>query len=120
MPARRMIVSAPCEPTTNSGAARPTKSTDDAKQLFGSQQTDAPRDIGNQNANKLVWFLVPSWNVCGGGVMSICHFYAETRMALSGSDVAVVASTYPNATTLKKYTAFPNSMDIFSFAEIVS
>jgi hypothetical protein len=118
MLARRMTQ--PREPTTNSDAARQTKSTGDARDLFGSQQTNVPRDIGNANADKVVWFLVPSWNVCGGGVMSICHFYAETRMALGGPDVAVVASTYPDAPLLKKYTAFPNSMDIFSFAEVVT
>ena len=82
--------------------------------------SEAPRDMGDANARKLVWFLVPSWDICGGGLMSICYFYAETRTVLAGSDVAVVASTYPNAPTLKKYTAFPNSMDIFSFAEIVT
>ena len=41
-------------------------------------------------------------------------------MLQSGSDVAVVASTYPNASSLKKYTAFPNSMDIFSFTEVIT
>src|SRR6516164_4407578 len=88
-----------------------------ATQLTASE---APRDLGNANARKLVWYLVPSWDICGGGLLSICYFHAETRMLLSGPDVAVVASTYPNAPTLKKYTAFPNSMDIFSFAEIVT
>jgi hypothetical protein len=82
--------------------------------------SEAPRDMGDANARKLVWFLVPSWDICGGGLLSICYFHAETRVLLSGPDVAVVASTYPNAPTLKKYTAFPNSMDIFSFAEIVT
>jgi hypothetical protein len=63
---------------------------------------------------------VPSWDVCGGGLLSITYFHAETQMLLGGPGVAVVASTYPNAPTLKKYTAFPNSMDIFSFSEIVT
>ena len=82
--------------------------------------SEGSRDIGDGNARKLVWFLVPSWDICRGGLLSISYFHAETRMLLSGPDVAVVASTYPNAPTLKKYTAFPNSMDIFSFAEIVT
>jgi hypothetical protein len=82
--------------------------------------SEASRDMGDANARKLVWFLVPSWDVCGGGLLSITYFHAETRMLLGGPDVAVVASTYPNAPTLKKYTAFPNSMDIFSFSEIVT
>ena len=82
--------------------------------------SEASRDMGDANARKLVWFLVPSWDVCGGGLLSISYFHAETRMLLGGPGVAVVASTYPNAPTLKKYTAFPNSMDIFSFAEIVT
>jgi hypothetical protein len=75
--------------------------------------------MGDTNARKLVWFLVPSWDACGGGVMSICHFHAETQKLLGSRDVAIVASTYPNAPILKKYTAFANTMDIFSFAEIV-
>jgi hypothetical protein len=82
--------------------------------------SEASRDMGDANARKLVWFLVPSWDVCGGGLLSISYFHAETQMLLGGPGVAVVASTYPNAPTLKKYTAFPNSMDIFSFSEIVT
>jgi hypothetical protein len=81
---------------------------------------EASRDMGNANARKLIWFLVPSWDVCGGGLLSISYFHTETRMLLGSPGVAVVASTYPNAPTLKKYTAFPNSMDIFSFGEIVT
>jgi hypothetical protein len=88
-----------------------------ATQLTASE---APRDLGNANARKLVWFLVPSWDICAGGLQSICYFHAETRMLLSGPGVAVVASTYPNAPTLKKYTAFPNSMEIFSFTEVIT
>jgi hypothetical protein len=103
----------------SSFAPQPT-STRDAAQPFGLPQAEAPRGMGDPNARKLVWFLVPSWDVCCGGLLVICHFNAETRMLLSGPDVAVVASTYPNAPTLKKYTAFPNSMDIFSFAEVVT
>jgi hypothetical protein len=82
--------------------------------------SEASRDMGDANARKLIWFLVPSWDVCGGGLLSISYFHAETRMLLGSPGVAVVASTYPNAPTLKKYTAFPNSMDIFSFGEIVT
>jgi hypothetical protein len=82
--------------------------------------SEASRDMGDANARKLIWFLVPSWDVCGGGLLSISYFYEETRMLLGSPGVAVVASTYPNAPTLKKYTAFPNSMDIFSFGEIVT
>jgi hypothetical protein len=105
----------PREPTTDSSFA-----LHDAQQPFGLPQAEAPRDMGDANARKLVWFLVPSWDVCGGGLLSICYFHAETRTLLSGPDVAVIASTYPKASTLKKYTAFPNSMDIFTFAEIVT
>jgi hypothetical protein len=76
--------------------------------------------MGDANARKLIWFLVPSWNAVGGGLMSICSFHAETRMLLGGPDVAVVASTYPSHPTLKKYTGFANSMDIFSFSEVVT
>src|SRR6516164_6956031 len=84
--------------------------------------------MGDANARKLVWFLVPSWDVllglgsrgsCGG-LLSISYFHAETQMLLGGPGVAVVASTYPNAPTLKKYTAFPNSMHIFSFTEVIT
>ena len=82
--------------------------------------SEVPCGIGDANARKLVWFLVPSWDVCGGGLLSISYFHAETQMLLGGPDVAVVASTYPNAPTLKKYTAFPNSMDIFSFTEVIT
>jgi len=82
--------------------------------------SEASRDIGDANARKLVWFLVPSWDICGGGLLSISYFHAETQMLLGGPGVAVVASTYPNAPTLKKYTAFPNSMDIFSFTEVIT
>src|SRR6516164_3945717 len=81
---------------------------------------EASRDMGDANARKLVWFLVPSWDVCGGGLLSISYFHAETQVLLGGPGVAVVASTYPNAPTLKKYTAFPNSMDIFSFTEVIT
>jgi hypothetical protein len=76
--------------------------------------------MGDANARKLVWFLVPSWDVCGGGLLSISYFHAETQVLLGGSGVAVVASTYPNAPTLQRYTAFPNSMDIFSFTEVIT
>jgi hypothetical protein len=82
--------------------------------------SEARRDMGDASARKLVWFLVPSWDICGGGLLSISYFHAETQMLLGGPAVAVVASTYPNAPTLKKYTAFPNSMDIFSFTEVIS
>src|SRR6516162_7115147 len=82
--------------------------------------SDVPCGMGDANARKLVWFLVPSWDVCGGGLLSISYFHAETQMLLGGPGVAVVASTYPNAPTMKKYTAFPNSMDIFSFPEVIS
>src|SRR6516162_3588682 len=81
---------------------------------------EASRDMGDANARKLVWFLVPSWDVCGGGLLSISYFHAETQILLGGLGVAIVASTYPNAPTLKKYTAFPNSMDIFSFTEVIT
>jgi hypothetical protein len=104
----------------DSSFAPQTTSTRDATQSLALPQTDASRDMGDANARKLIWFLVPSWDVCGGGLLNICYFNAETRMLLSGSDVAVVASTYPDAPTLKKYTAFLNSMDIFSFAEVIS
>jgi hypothetical protein len=117
MPSRTMIGSEPREPSPESGCARQTP--DGATHQFSLQAADALRDMGDTNARKLVWFLVPSWDVCGGGVMSICHFHAETQKLLGGRDVAVVASTYPNAPILKKYTAFTNSMDIFSFAEVV-
>jgi hypothetical protein len=76
--------------------------------------------MGAPDARKLVWFLAPSLNYVGGGMMSICSFHAETRRLLGGPDVAVVASTYPNHPILKKYTGFANSMDIFSFAEVVT
>src|SRR5215467_5732967 len=88
-----------------------------ATQLTASE---APRDLGNANARKLVWFLVPSWDICGGGLLSISYFHAETQVLLGGPGVAVVASTYPNAPTVKKYTSFPNSMDIFSFTEVIT
>jgi hypothetical protein len=104
----------------DSNFALQSSSAHDAPQPLALPVPEAPRDMGNANARKLIWFLVPSWDVCGGGLLSICYFHAETRMLLSGPDVAVVASTYPNAPTLKKYTSFPNSMDIFSFAEIVT
>jgi hypothetical protein len=108
------------KPTMDSSFALQTGSAQDAPQSFALPLAAESRDLGDANARKLVWFLVPSWDVCGGGLLSICYFHAETRMLLSGPDVAVVASTYPNAPTLKKYTAFPNSMDIFSFSEIVT
>ena len=82
--------------------------------------SEVPCGMGDANARKLVWFLVPSWDVCGGGLLSISYFHAETQMLLGGPGVAIVASTYPNAPTLKKYTAFPNSMDIFSFSEVIT
>src|SRR6516162_8448186 len=81
---------------------------------------EASRDMGDANARKLVWFLVPSWDVCGGGLLSISYFHAETQVLLGGPGVAIVASTYPNAPTLQRYTAFPNSMDIFSFTEVIT
>src|SRR6516225_9167777 len=81
---------------------------------------EASRDMGDANARKLVWFLVPSWDVRGGGLLSISYFHAETQVLLGGPGVAVVASTYPNAPTLQRYTAFPNSMDIFSFTEVIT
>jgi hypothetical protein len=116
MPSRTMMGSEPREPSTESGRTRQTPGGATHHPL---QAADALRDMGDTNARKLVWFLVPSWIVRGGGVMSICHFHAETQKLLGGRDVAVVASTYPNAPILKKYTAFANSMDIFSFAEVV-
>src|SRR6516165_9561669 len=88
-----------------------------ATQLTASE---APRDMGDASARKLVWFLVPSWDICGGGLLSISYFHAETQMLLGGPGVAIVASTYPNAPILKKYTAFPNSMHIFSFTEVIT
>jgi hypothetical protein len=118
--ASQITGSDPREPTTDSSLALQSAVTRDATQPFGLPPAEAPRDMGDANARKLVWFLVPSWNICNGGLLSICHFHAETRTLLSGPDVAAVASTYPNAPTLKKYTAFPNSMDIFSFAEVVT
>ena len=118
--ASEITASALPKPTMDSSFALQTSSAHDAPQPLELPLAEAPRDMGDANARKLIWFLVPSWDVCGGGLLSICYFHAETRMLLSGRDVAVVASTYPNAPTLKKYTAFPNSMDIFSFAEIVT
>ena len=108
MASRRIIGSEPRKPapTTAGGVTHP----------FWLQQADAPRDMGDANARKLIWFLVPSWDAAAGGVMSICSVHAETRMLLGGPDVAVVASTYPDHPTLKKYTGFANSMDIFSFS----
>ena len=82
--------------------------------------SEVPCGMDDANARKLVWFLVPSWDVCGGGLLSISYFHAETQMLLGGPGVAIIASTYPNAPTLKKYTAFPNSMDIFSFTEVIT
>jgi len=119
MPSRRIKGSKPREPTLNAGRALQTTSTGSVTHQSRLQAANALCDMGNTNARKLVWFLVPSWHVHGGGVMSICHFHAETQKLLGGRDVAVVASTYPNAPVLKKYTAFANSMDIFSFAEVV-
>jgi hypothetical protein len=87
---------------------------------MATQSSEAPHDMGDANARQLVWFLVPSWDICNGGLLSISYFHAETQMLLGGPGIAVVASTYPNAPTLKKYTAFPNSMDIFSFTEIIT
>jgi hypothetical protein len=106
----------PREPitTTDSCLARPVISDATAT------QTDATTAMGNASARKLVWFLVPSEDFGTGGVISISYFHAETRRLLSGPDVAVVASTYPNAPILRKYTRFPNSMDIFSFDEVVT
>ena len=112
MASRQIIGSEPRKPapTTAGGVTHP----------FWLQQADAPRDMGDANARKLIWFLVPSWDAAAGGVMSICSIHAETRMLLGGPDVAVVASTYPDHPTLKKYTGFANSMDIFSFSEVVT
>ena len=73
-----------------------------------------------RDARKLIWFLVPSYDIANGGIMSICRFHAETDRLLSSRGVTVVASTYPNAQTLRKYTRFENSMEIFSFAEIIT
>src|SRR5262249_2731126 len=101
MPLRRIKGSEPREPATDLSSAPPT-TAGGVTHPFWLQQVDAPRDIGDANARKLVWFLVPSWNAVGGGLMSICFFYAETRMLLGGPDVAVVASTYPDHPTLKK------------------
>jgi hypothetical protein len=118
--ASQITASEPRKPTMDSSFALQTTSAHDATQPLALPLAEAPRDMGDANARKLVWFLVPSWDICGGGLLSICYFHAETRMLLSDPEVAVVASTYPNASTLKKYTAFPNSMDIFSFAEVVT
>jgi hypothetical protein len=105
---------------TESSLARPVTSDGAAKPPFSLQQADATPAMGNAHARKLVWFLVPSEDFGTGGVISISYFHAETRMLLSGSDIAVVASTYPNAPILRKYTRFPNSMDIFAFDEVVA
>jgi hypothetical protein len=85
-----------------------------------TQSSEAPHDMGDANARQLVWFLVPSSDICGGGLLSISYFRAEAQTLLGGPGVAIVATTYPNAPTLKKYTAFPNSMHIFSFTEIIT
>ena len=45
--------------------------------------SEASRDMGDANARKLVWFLVPSWDVCGGGLLSITYFHAELRCYLA-------------------------------------
>ena len=110
----------PREPITESSLARPVISDAAATPAFGLQQADATPALGNANARKLVWFLVPSEDFGTGGVISISYFHAETRRLLSGPDVAVVASTYPNAPILRKYTRFPNSMDIFAFDEVMT
>jgi hypothetical protein len=69
----------------------------------------------------LIWFLVPWGDFVGGGRISICHFHAGTELLLGDLGVAVVASTLPNTLeTLKKYTRFPNTMEIFSFDEIIT
>ena len=120
MPSRRIKGSEPREAATDSSPARQTTSTGGATHPFVLQQADAPRDMGDANVRKLVWFLVPSWDVAGGGVISICSFHAESRVLIGRPNVAIVASTYPNSPILKKYTKFPNSMDIFSFAEVVT
>src|SRR5215470_8667800 len=93
------------KPTMDSNFALQSNSAHDAPQPLALPVPEAPRDMGDANARKLIWFLVPSWDVCGGGLLSICYFHAETRMLLGGLGVAIVASTYPNAPTLKKYTA---------------
>lgn len=76
------------------------------------------RHMGNWAARRLVWFLVPSEDKVGGGVMSICSIHEETRKLLDAPDVAVVASTYPNFPRLAKYTGFLNTMKIFAFASV--
>ena len=106
---------------TESSLARPLTSDGAATPASCLQQADdATPAMGNGDARKLVWFLVPSEDFGTGGVISISYFHAETRSLLSGSDIAVVASTYPNAPILRKYTRFPNSMDIFAFDEVVA
>ena len=73
MASRRIIGSEPRKPapTTAGGVTHP----------FWLQQADAPRDMGDANARKLIWFLVPSWDAAAGGVMSICSIHAETSNA---------------------------------------
>ncbi len=99
----------------NRGIRMPAELTTPQTSCTRHRATPGPR-----NTRKLIWFLVPSFDVANGGVMSICRFHAETKTLPGGVGVTVVASTYPNAPVLTKYTRFKNSMEIFSFAEIIT
>ena len=72
------------------------------------------------NSKSLIIFLIPSGDIIGGGIMSICSIYTESQKlsTLHHSEVLVSKYPYDENILFNKFTKFNNNIYCYNFENV--
>lgn len=73
-----------------------------------------------RNAEKLIIFLTPGYDVVNGGILSISSIYGETVKLKHIHGAEVIMCTIPGHPLLLRYTQFKNQNYMYGFSQVLS
>jgi len=71
------------------------------------------------DVKKLIVFLTRGYDVVGGGILSICSLYEESKRMKNIHGAEVIICTLPGDPPLLKYTKFKNQIWLFDFFQVM-
>ena len=78
------------------------------------------RENYSSNANNLIIFLTPGYDIVNGGILSISSIYEESIKLKYIHKAEVVMCTTPGNSPLLRYTKFNNQNYIYRFSQVLS